>query len=135
MSVAELTARPPLVGVERSLCGWGRTTRSRCRVLQPRSVEDIVEALASPQARQGPGVIARGAGRSYGDAAQNEGGEVLDMTGLDRIVSIDGERGLVNAQAGATIAKLMAALAAHGLPLPVVPGDRKSTRLNSSHLG
>jgi decaprenylphospho-beta-D-ribofuranose 2-oxidase len=127
MSVAELTARSPLVGVERSLCGWGRTTRSRCRVLQPRGIEDIVEALASPRARQGPGVIARGAGRSYGDAAQNEGGEVLDMTGLDRIVSIDGERGLITAQAGATIAKLMAALAAHGLTLPVVPGTRHVT--------
>ena len=103
MSVAELTARPPLVGVERSLCGWGRTARSRCRVLQPRGVEDVVEALTSG-ARPGAGVIARGAGRSYGDAAQNDGGNVLDMTGLDRIVSIDAERGLITAQAGATIA-------------------------------
>jgi decaprenylphospho-beta-D-ribofuranose 2-oxidase len=126
MSVAELTARPPLVGVERSLCGWGRTTRSRCRVLQPRGLEDVVEALAS-RARPGAGVIARGAGRSYGDAAQNDGGEVLDMTGLDRIVSIDGERGLITAQAGATVAQLMAALAAHGLTLPVVPGTRHVT--------
>ena len=39
-------------------------------------------------------MIARGAGRSYGDAAQNDGGDVLDMTGLDRILSIDRERGL-----------------------------------------
>ena len=126
MSVTELTARPPLVGVERSLCGWGRTTRSRCRVLQPRGVEDVVEALAS-RARPGAGVIARGAGRSYGDAAQNDGGEVLDMTGLDRIVSIDDERGLITAQAGATVAQLMAALAARGLTLPVVPGTRHVT--------
>jgi decaprenylphospho-beta-D-ribofuranose 2-oxidase len=126
MSVTELTARPPLVGVERSLCGWGRTTRSRCRVLQPRGVEDVVEALAS-RARPGAGVIARGAGRSYGDAAQNDGGEVLDMTGLDRIVSIDDERGLITAQAGATVAQLMTALAARGLTLPVVPGTRHVT--------
>jgi len=125
MSVAELTARSPLVGVERPLCGWGRMSRSRCRVLQPRGVEDVLEALAShaPQT----GVIARGAGRSYGDAAQNDGGDVLDMTGLDRIVSIDGERGLITAQAGVTIAKLMASLAAHGLTLPVVPGTRHVT--------
>jgi decaprenylphospho-beta-D-ribofuranose 2-oxidase len=49
------------------------------------------------------------------------------MTGLDRIVSIDGERRLITAQAGATIAKLMASLAAHGLTLPVVPGTRHVT--------
>jgi decaprenylphospho-beta-D-ribofuranose 2-oxidase len=126
MSVAELTARTPLVGVERSLCGWGRTARSHCRVLQPRRVEDVVEAL-TPRARSGTGVIARGAGRSYGDAAQNDGGEVLDMTGLDRIISIDVERRLISAQAGATVAQLMARLAAHGLTLPVVPGTRHVT--------
>jgi len=126
MSVAELTTRSPLAGVERSLCGWGRTTRSRCRVLQPRGVQDVVEALAS-HTRPGAGVIARGAGRSYGDAAQNGGGDVLDMTGLHRIVSIDDERGLITAQAGATIAQLMASLAAHKLTLPVVPGTRHVT--------
>ncbi len=72
-------------------------------------------------------MIARGAGRSYGDAAQINGGTVLDMTGLDRVVSIDVESLLVRAQAGATIAQLMARLAAHGLTLPVLPGTRHVT--------
>jgi decaprenylphospho-beta-D-ribofuranose 2-oxidase len=95
-------------------------------VLKPRAVDDVVRFLAS-EVRPGKGVIARGAGRNYGDAAQNEGGDVLDMTGLDRIVSIDGERGVVTAQAGATVARLMARLALHGLTLPVVPGTRHVT--------
>jgi len=73
------------------------------------------------------GVIARGAGRSYGDAAQIADGEVLDMTGLDRIISIDPARRLVRAQAGATLAQLMARLAAHRLTLPVLPGTRHVT--------
>ncbi len=126
MSATELTARPPLVSTERSLHGWGRTTRSRCRLIQPRGVQDVVEALAS-RAQPDTGVIARGAGRSYGDAAQNDGGEVLDMTGLDGIVSIDSERGLIAAQGGATVAQLMSRLAPHGLALPVVPGTRHVT--------
>ena len=125
MSAAELSTRTPLAGVTRSLCGWGRTTRSRCRVLQPRTVQNVLEALASNVSHTG--VIARGAGRSYGDAAQNGGGDVLDMTGLDEIVSIDGERGFITAQAGATVAQLMASLAPHGLTLPVVPGTRHVT--------
>jgi decaprenylphospho-beta-D-ribofuranose 2-oxidase len=78
-------------------------------------------------ARPGSGVIARGAGCSYGDAAQNEGGVVLDMTGLSRIVSIDPGGRLITAQAGATIADLMAALAEHELTLSVVPGTRYVT--------
>jgi decaprenylphospho-beta-D-ribofuranose 2-oxidase len=126
MSAAEVVQGPPLARVERALCGWGATRHSRCRVVRPRGAEDVLEALDGA-ARTGGGVIARGAGRSYGDAAQNEGGEVLDMTGLDRIVSIDPARRLVTAQAGATIAQLMARLAAHGLTLPVVPGTRHVT--------
>jgi decaprenylphospho-beta-D-ribofuranose 2-oxidase len=126
MSAVELTARAPLVGEERSLCGWGRTARSRARVLRPRGVEDVVNVLASP-ADPSAGVIARGAGRSYGDAAQNDGGDVLDMTGWDRILSVDGERRRITAQAGATVAQLMARLASHGLTLPVVPGTRHVT--------
>jgi decaprenylphospho-beta-D-ribofuranose 2-oxidase len=125
MSVAELTRERPQ-SVERSLSGWGATRRSRCEVLRPRGAEDVLDALER-SARTGTGVIARGAGRSYGDAAQNDGGDVLDMTGLDRIVSIDPVRRLVTAQPGASIAQLMARLAAHGLTLPVVPGTRHVT--------
>jgi decaprenylphospho-beta-D-ribofuranose 2-oxidase len=126
MSVAELSAHPQLTGAERTLWGWGRTSRSRCRVSAPRAVDDVLRALGS-QAATSTGVIARGAGRSYGDAAQNAGGEVLDMGGLQRIVSIERERGLITAQAGATVAQLMSALARGALTLPVVPGTRHVT--------
>ncbi len=126
MSATELKAVPKLASVSRSLHGWGRTTRSRCQVIRPRGMQDVLETLASP-ARSDAGVIARGAGRSYGDAAQNGGGEVLDMTGLDRILSVDRERELITAQGGATVAQLMSALADHGLTLPVVPGTRHVT--------
>jgi decaprenylphospho-beta-D-ribofuranose 2-oxidase len=95
-------------------------------VVRPRGVQDVLDVLG-PQAHRGAGVIARGAGRSYGDAAQSDGGEVLDMTGWDRVLSIDRERGLITAQAGATVAQLMAALARQGLTLPVVPGTRHVT--------
>ncbi|HME03676.1 MAG TPA: FAD-binding oxidoreductase [Solirubrobacteraceae bacterium] len=125
MSAAELSARTPLARPLRSLSGWGRTKRSICRVLRPCGVPEILDTLASRY--DDAGVIARGAGRSYGDAAQNDGGTVLDMTALDRIVSIDPENRLVTAQAGTTVARLMASLAPHRLTLPVVPGTRHVT--------
>ncbi|HEX7610688.1 MAG TPA: FAD-binding oxidoreductase, partial [Solirubrobacteraceae bacterium] len=95
-------------------------------MLRPEHAEAVAQALAAA-ASLGTGVIARGAGCSYGDAAQNEGGVVLDMSAFGRILSIDTERRVLRAQAGATIAELMAALAPHDLTLPVVPGTRHVT--------
>ena len=73
------------------------------------------------------GVIARGAGRSYGDAAQNAGGTVLDLTALDRILSIDDDALLVRVQPGVTYGELLPALASRGLMFAVVPGTRYVT--------
>jgi decaprenylphospho-beta-D-ribofuranose 2-oxidase len=95
-------------------------------VVAARDVEDVLALLAAARP-SGAGLIARGAGCSYGDAAQNGGGDVIDMTALDRVVSIDQERLLVSAEAGTTIAQLMARLAGQGLGLPVVPGTRHVT--------
>jgi decaprenylphospho-beta-D-ribofuranose 2-oxidase len=99
---------------------------SRAQVFRPRSAQELLDLLASPRARRG-GLIARGAGRSYGDAAQNEGGSVLDMTGLRAIHSIDAARGEVTAEAGATMEELLRALSVRGMMLPVVPGTRHVT--------
>jgi decaprenylphospho-beta-D-ribofuranose 2-oxidase len=122
MSATEVTKPPRDSNRERSLCGWGRTSHSRAQVITPRTTEEVAEALA-----QSTGAIARGAGRSYGDAAQNTGGDVLDMTALNQVISIDREQGSITAQAGATIAQMMASLAPYGLTLPVVPGTRHVT--------
>jgi decaprenylphospho-beta-D-ribofuranose 2-oxidase len=126
VSVAELTTRARAVMEQRSLWGWGATARSNSTVIAPRDVEDVIERLCRPGG-SASSVIARGAGRSYGDAAQLDGGDVLDMTALAEIVSIDRDRGSITAQAGATIAQLLSALAARGLTLPVLPGTRHVT--------
>ncbi len=126
MPVAELSTRGRPVTEQRSLWGWGATARSSSTVIAPRDVQDVVERLCGRTDSVLP-VIARGAGRSYGDAAQLDGGDVLDMTGWTQVLSIDRDRATITAQAGATIAQLMAALAARGLTLPVVPGTRQVT--------
>jgi len=128
MSVIDPTAARPTRGHERTLSGWGQVAPGRCRVVELRDGDDVARALSgrSPGAPSG-GLIARGAGRSYGDAAQNTGGVVLDMTALDEIVSVDAATLRVVAQAGVTIAELLARLSAHGLTLPVVPGTSQIT--------
>ncbi len=123
-------------GGERLLCGWGRTAPSRARVLRPRTAEQVAHALAAApaapigwgadRARTG-GAIARGAARSYGDAAQNGGGAVIDATALQGPIAVDAGGSSVRVGAGVTFARLLVWLAARSLTLPVVPGTRHLT--------
>ncbi|KOG86325.1 decaprenylphosphoryl-beta-D-ribose oxidase, partial [Streptomyces varsoviensis] len=89
------------------LTGWGRTAPTAARTLRPRSAEEAARAVRGCGAR---GAIARGLGRAYGDAAQNAGGAVLDMTGLDRVHAVDAEQGLVVCDAGVSLHRLMRCL-------------------------
>ncbi|MEV7014474.1 FAD-binding oxidoreductase [Streptomyces sp. NPDC093991] len=104
--------------------GWGRTAPSAARLVRPRTCEEAALAVRGCGARGG---IARGLGRAYGDAAQNAGGEVFDMTGLDRIHAIDADDGTVRCDAGVSLHRLMEVLLPLGWFVPVTPGTRYVT--------
>ncbi|WP_406342910.1 FAD-binding protein [Streptomyces sp. NBC_00648] len=104
--------------------GWGRTAPTAARLVRPRTYEEAVAAVLAGGTR---GSIARGLGRAYGDAAQNAGGAVLDMTGLDRIRTIDAEAGVVVCEAGVSLHRLMEVLLPLGWFVPVTPGTRYVT--------
>jgi decaprenylphospho-beta-D-ribofuranose 2-oxidase len=106
--------------------GWGGVGSAAVSVLRPRDVDALCESVAALGSRPGrgsPGAIARGMGRSYGDAAQRRGGLVVDTTALDAF-ELDPANGIVHAHAGVTLGRLLAALAPAGWVLPVVPGTQ-----------
>ncbi|MFD3415168.1 FAD-binding protein [Streptomyces cyaneofuscatus] len=107
-----------------SLTGWGRTAPTTAVRFRPRTYE---EAAAVVRGRGPRGALARGLGRAPGDAAQNAGGSVLDMTGLDRVRALDEEAGTARCDAGVTLDRLLRILLSRGLFLPVVPGTGRIT--------
>jgi len=102
------------------LRGWGRAASSASRIVGPPR-----DGAAPPHHARG--VIGRGAARSYGDAAQNAGGLVVDMTGRGRIDRIDLQTGRARVEAGLTLDELLRAIIPHGWFLPVTPGTRMIT--------
>ncbi len=121
MPPAELAAPAPS-GTRARIHGWGGGPGAPVTLLRPESTDELqqaVQALAS----LGAHAIVRGMGRSYGDAAQLAGGFVID-TGGCRVIELDADRGIVTAQAGATIGELLDQLVPAGWMVPVVPGTQ-----------
>jgi FAD/FMN-containing dehydrogenase len=69
-------------------------------------------------------MLAYGMGRSYGDSCLNEGGILLDTTGLDRFIQFDPFEGIIECEAGVSLARILEIVVPHGWFLPVVPGTR-----------
>ncbi|MFD5479566.1 FAD-binding protein [Streptomyces hawaiiensis] len=107
-----------------TVTGWGRTAPTAARLIRPRTYEEAATAVRECGARGG---IPRGLGRAYGDAAQNAGGSVLDMTALDRVHAIDADGGTVLCDAGVSLHRLMEVLLPLGWFVPVTPGTRYVT--------
>lgn len=68
--------------------------------------------------------VAMGQGRSYGDAALNDGGHVFLSERINRVLAFDANKGILRAEAGITLDDILNLIVPHGWFLPVTPGTR-----------
>jgi len=98
------------------ISGWGRYPVQSCELERPERYTDLCANTDS--------VIARGQGRSYGDAALNENGRVLLTERVNRMLDFDTEQGILCAEAGTTLAEILPVIVPKGWFLPVTPGTK-----------
>ncbi len=106
-----------------SLTGWGRFPTAKGPAFRPERVSEAAACLKTEGS-----LLARGAGRSYGDQAINSAGSVVLTGRLDRMLTLTtGDTPLLEAEAGVSLGTIQQTLIPRGFMLPVTPGTGFAT--------
>lgn len=107
------------------LSGWGRTAWTVADLFHTNDVHEMQGIIHGSGPR---GVIARGLGRSYGAAAQNAGGNVIEITaegdpnGIDAF--LDSATGELDVASSVSLDSILRMSVPRGWFVPVTPGTR-----------
>ncbi len=102
-----------------TLSGWGNYPANQAIVERPERFHQLhVDAK---------NIIARGLGRSYGDAALNTDRDVILMERLNRFLAFDEKTGVLKAEAGTSLEEILETFIPRGWFLPVTPGTKYVT--------
>ena len=105
--------------MRRPVHSWGRLRPAMAEVLSPAWPDQL-------SAQSGP-LLAYGLGRSYGDSCLLDGGTMVDMRFLDRLIAFDPQTGILKAEAGVTLDAILTFSVPRGWFLPTTPGTRQVT--------
>jgi FAD/FMN-containing dehydrogenase len=122
-AVASAPARPrrPLERSLEYLPGWGGAVGAQSPIWRPADLAGLRQALEEARVR-GLSIGLRGGGNSYGDAAVNQGGAVLDLTRMNRLLGFDRDTGVAEVEPGVTIEQLWKTILPLGFWPKVVSG-------------
>ena len=100
------------------LSGWGANLRADCELVEPENEPQVAAAVDRS------GTIARGLGRSYGDAALNAGGRVLGLRRFDRYVAFDAATATLTCEGGVSLDQIIHDFAPRGWFPMITPGTK-----------
>ena len=107
-----------------TLSGWGRNPGAASRIARPERIRELQALVPDPD---GQSSLARGAGRSYGDAALNSAGHTLLTTRLDRMLEFDEASGQLVTEPGVRFIDVISTFLPRGFMVPVAPGTGFAT--------
>jgi FAD/FMN-containing dehydrogenase len=99
------------------ISGWGRYPRANARVVTPDNLDQVTPPPTGS-------LIARGQGRSYGDASIVSEGLVMLTERLSRRLALNKDTGLLRAEAGVTLEGILHSADTEGWFPSVVPGTK-----------
>jgi len=101
-------------------------------VVRPANIDEV-SAIVGLAHREGTPIIPRGAGTGLsGGSVPIEGGVVLDLSRMNRILDIDRENLLATVEAGVVTADLHSAVESVGLMYPPDPGSMKVSTIGGN---
>ncbi len=98
------------------ISGWARNNFFKTKIKYPKNILDLQKCIEKK-------VIARGQGKSYGDSSIQKNC-VIGTKNLNRILKFDKKNGIISAESGITIKKIIEKTLKHGWFLPVTPGSK-----------
>lgn len=98
---------------------WGRYPKASHTV---QYISSGVESLPAIEGKQS--VLPYAQGRSYGDSCLNNGGMLLDTSGLNQVLAFDEENGVLRCEGGTTLDTILDLIVPKGWFLPIVPGTK-----------
>ncbi len=101
-----------------TLAGWGAAARVECDERAPELTGELARAV-DPN-----GTIARGLGRSYGDAATNDHRRVVTLDHFDRYLGFDADTGVLECEAGVSLGQIIHDFGPRGWFPMITPGTK-----------
>jgi decaprenylphospho-beta-D-ribofuranose 2-oxidase len=93
-------------GRQAELTNWSKSAYSACLMYKASDLTEISRALGAARTQR-LSVIPHGTGHSYTDAALNTSGVVLDVTPMQRILSWDAARGIMQVEPGVSLREMV----------------------------
>lgn len=106
---------------EKTITGWGRYPVIKTDCARPERRDEVLKLTNGEERKP---LLAHGLGRSYGDAALLEDGNIILTRRLDRMLAFDEETGWLRCETGVSLKEIIEAFLPRGWFPPVVPGTQ-----------